>query len=137
MSGSILDIFLILFSFRGGATVDFEYRFNPLFSAGAETGLMYMTISDSSSSQSHLIDFPLRAKASLAVKAFTAEIFLGSMTNIGINDAGLLFTPYADAGGRIALGPVFVEGSYEYRLASPWTFGYPRLGLGAFFRLVE
>jgi hypothetical protein len=139
LTGSLLDIFLVLFNFRGGATIDYEYRFSPFFSAGGETGLMYMTLSDSNTHpiQTHWIDFPLRAKASLAIKAFTAEIFLGSMTNLSINDAGIGFAPYADAGVRVSIGPVFAEGSYEYRLGPPWTSGYPRLGLGAFFRLVE
>ncbi|GEM_PF-3380566 len=137
LSGSILDIFLVLAYLRGGATADFEFAFAKGLGAGAEAGLMYITFQREDESSVHLVDLPLRAKASLRAGSFTLEAFAGAIFGLVVSDAGISGTPAMDAGGRIALGPVFLEASYVLPFSGGWEAAYPRFGAGWCLRLLE
>jgi hypothetical protein len=132
---AILSIFQIMEdfvnNFRTGAVVDFETRLGKLGGFGGEVGVYYFVNKDADGNFiGSFLDIPYRLKLSLtAGQVFKAEIFGGVVFAMWFDSSRLWYYPYLDAGGRIALGPIYFEGSYEFAFGSEYP-GFPRFGLG-------
>lgn len=127
----ILAIFQSFLSFRGGLTLDFESRLGAVGGFGAEIGVQYMLIEgDTDNLTVNLVDLPFRLKTSLTFgSAFKLEAFGGVLFAMAITPAAVAYLPYLDAGGRMALGPVYLEASYEFAFGPEYE-SFPRFGLG-------
>jgi hypothetical protein len=127
LTGTALDLLIAIYDLRAGFTVDFEYAFSRAFSAGGEVGVMYFPGDESMTVQ--IFDVPIRAKMSLRGGAFTADFF-GGVFYTGILTSALYIGAYLDAGLRLTLWRVFLEGSYEVPFDFNFDNGFFRVGLG-------
>jgi len=117
-------------NFRIGANIDFEARLGKIGGFGGEVGAYYMVFKDSDGNfVGSYLDLPYRIKFSLTAGFFKAEAFGGVLFATWFDTSHILYYPYLEAGGRIALGPIYLEGSYAFPLG--WEYdGFPRFGIG-------
>jgi hypothetical protein len=127
LTGGILDILVAIYDLRAGFTVDFEYAFSKAFNAGGEVGVMYFPGDDTMTIQ--IFDIPIRAKMSLRGGAFTADFF-GGVFYYCLATTTFDVSAYLDAGLRLTLWRVFLEGSYELPFDFDFDDGFFRFGLG-------
>jgi hypothetical protein len=118
-------------NFRYGVGFDFEARLGQIGGFGGEVGAYYNASVDSSGRYlGSFLDLPYRLKLSLiAGRAFKLDLFGGVAYCMWIDSNHLLYYPYLDAGGRMSLGPIYLEGSYEFAFGSEYEC-FPRFGLG-------
>jgi hypothetical protein len=132
---AILSVFQIMEdfvnNFRTGVVFDFETRLGKIGGFGGEFGAYYFVNKDADGNfLGSFLDIPYRLKLSLtAGRVFKTEIFGGVVFAMWFDSSRLLYYPYLDAGGRIALGPIYFEGSYQFPFGSEYE-GFPRFGLG-------
>jgi hypothetical protein len=126
---SLLDD--VINNFRASALIDFEARLGKIGGFGGETGAYYFIYKDTDGNiVGGYLDLPYRIKFSLTAGFFKAEAFGGVLFAMWFDSSHLMYYPYLEAGGRIALGPVYLEGSYSFPLG--WEYeGFPRFGIGA------
>jgi hypothetical protein len=127
LTGGPLDILAAIYDLRAGFTVDFEYAFSRAFSAGGEVGVMYFPGDDTMTIQ--IFDIPVRAKMSLGGGSFKADFFGGVFFACQLTTA-LDMGAYLDAGLRLTLWRIFLEGSYEMPYDFDLNYGFFRVGLG-------
>lgn len=123
----------VLNNLRISAIIDFEARIGKLGGFGGEVGAYYNVYKDADGNfVASFLDLPYRLKLSFTAGWFKAEAFGGVLFAMWFDTSTLLYSPYLEAGGRIVLGPVYLEGSYAFPFGPEYQ-GYPRFGLGTSF----
>lgn len=131
---NILGFLSILYSFRGGGWVGTDLRVSEDVLAGVEAGAAYMTLtlaSETGETATHLIDLPLRLRATYRIGPFAASFLCGSLVR-GVVQTGEtpknVFEPSVEVGGRLSFANFFAEGSYVIGFGDAVT--HPRFGAG-------
>lgn len=147
LDSSAAAIFEAIFNLRAGTGIDFEAALGGGLYAGAEIGFQGMYVEMNGTTTYVAFDLPLRGVVSFDMGPdFGLSAFGGVLWTVflGSDFDGSL---YLDAGGRITLGSVYIEASYEIPMSgfgfSPMfnsyslSGGFFRVGVGSVIKLVK
>jgi hypothetical protein len=139
LTGAMSGLGSAFSGFRGGLCADFRFRLAKTLGAGSEIGAEYMLIQDGSGAWAvNLLDMPVRLKLSASSgEALRSELFGGLLLSMVMAPALIDFIPYADLGGRLVMGPVYFEVSYEISFFPALIESFPRFGAGAYLPLLK
>lgn len=122
-------LFNVLSNFRGQYFCGAAYRIAKIVTVGAEVGVAYITVTDSSTAANswNFFDLPVNATITLDLDGISARAFAGAFFygSFGYSNS---FTTALDAGCRIALGGLY--GEYSYVIGLNGGESFQRFGLG-------
>jgi len=122
-------LFNVLSNFRGQYYCGAAFRVAKVLNVGAELGLAYITVTDSSTAANswNFFDLPVNATITLDLGGISARAFAGAFF-YGCFGYSNSFTAALDAGIRINLGGLY--GEYSYILGLGGATSFQRFGLG-------
>lgn len=128
-------LFNVLSNIRGQYYCGAAFRLAKVVTAGAELGLAFVTVTDSTTAANswYFFDLPVNATVTLDLGGISARAFAGAFFygSFGYNDS---FTAALDAGIRITLGGLY--GEYAYVMGFEEGQSFQRFGLGYSIRIL-
>jgi hypothetical protein len=132
---SFINILAALLNVRGEAFVNFGFRLTDGLSAGVELGLAGMSLTDNTTGASvSLFDLPAGLVLTYGADGNTGISAIGGVMARGVLAAESSCHFYAYGGGRLSLGGLYGEATYNLPLDASHS-AYWRYGLGYLVRL--